>query len=372
MNEIKILKVVFKDGSNYRARNGLDGTIDYEGTNAATVLQSVADAGEGLIKLSGDTFDLASTTLTLKTTGLSFCGEGINSTILTYSGTGTAVQIGDITNPYYYINLADIRVNLTSATGSPVGVEVKDQTYYGEFRRLRASADAASTAIGVHFNNAATWSGFYTMYNPHITNCTHAIKTTGAADKSGITLFSGVLDGPAKAAGSVGINLATTNTFRLFGTSCHDFETLVNLASGSIANQFWGLRMETATTGINIAAGCNYNSFFGGSMDAGDITTLVSNAGSFTTLKDIYSCRTEMNGADSIASGTTSKVVSHSLAVTPSAEHFTIIGKENPTNDVGTIWVDTITSTQFTVNVENDPGASNWDFGWKVDASYLP
>lgn len=75
---------------------------------------------------------------------------------------------------------------------------------------------------------------------------------------------------------------------------------------------------------------------------------------------------TENSGSDSIANGTTSKVVAHGLAVTPSAEDFTIIGKENPTNDVGTIWVDTIGATNFTVNVENDPGASNWDFGWKV------
>ena len=39
---------------------------------------------------------------------------------------------------------------------------------------------------------------------------------------------------------------------------------------------------------------------------------------------------------------------------------------ENPTNTPGAIWVDTITSTQFNVNCENDPGASNLDFGWRA------
>jgi len=36
--------VIFKDGSDYKARNGIDGTIDYNQTNLATVLQAAVDA----------------------------------------------------------------------------------------------------------------------------------------------------------------------------------------------------------------------------------------------------------------------------------------------------------------------------------------
>ena len=75
---------------------------------------------------------------------------------------------------------------------------------------------------------------------------------------------------------------------------------------------------------------------------------------------------TENSGYNTIANGTTSVVVTHGLDYTPLAEQITIIGKENPTNSVGTIWVDTIGAASFTVNVENDPGASDWDFGWAV------
>lgn len=100
-----------------------------------------------------------------------------------------------------------------------------------------------------------------------------------------------------------------------------------------------------------------------------NLTANIYVAGTTTTkLRDNIGYVTENSGSDSIASGTTSKAIAHGLSVTPSAEDFTIIGKENPTNDVGTIWVDTIGATNFTVNVENDPGASNWDFGWRVDA----
>jgi hypothetical protein len=73
-----------------------------------------------------------------------------------------------------------------------------------------------------------------------------------------------------------------------------------------------------------------------------------------------------IQGSSSVASGTTSIAVTHDLGVAPAAEAITITGKEDPTNSTGTHWVDTITATQFTFNVENDPGASNFDFGWSV------
>lgn len=76
------------------------------------------------------------------------------------------------------------------------------------------------------------------------------------------------------------------------------------------------------------------------------------------------------SGASTITNGNTSVVVAHGLSVTPTAQQIHIIGKENPTNDIGNIWVDTIGAANFTVNIRNDPGASNWDFGWSVDTNY--
>lgn len=72
------------------------------------------------------------------------------------------------------------------------------------------------------------------------------------------------------------------------------------------------------------------------------------------------------SGTGSITSGSTSDVITHGLDITPSAKNIIITLTENPTNTPGAIWVDTITSTQFTVNCENNPGASNLDFGWMV------
>ena len=70
-----------------------------------------------------------------------------------------------------------------------------------------------------------------------------------------------------------------------------------------------------------------------------------------------------------ITSGNTSIAILHNCALTPTAGQIHITPSANPDNAVGTIWVDGITSSQFTVNCENDPGASTLAFGWQVDAS---
>jgi hypothetical protein len=75
---------------------------------------------------------------------------------------------------------------------------------------------------------------------------------------------------------------------------------------------------------------------------------------------------TENSGTGSIASGTTSDVIAHGLDVTPTVDDIVITLAENPTNTPGAIWVDTLGVTNFTVNCENDPGASNLDFGWRA------
>ncbi len=71
-------------------------------------------------------------------------------------------------------------------------------------------------------------------------------------------------------------------------------------------------------------------------------------------------------GTGSITSGGTTDVITHGLAITPTAANIIITLTENPTNTPGAIWVDTIGSSQFTVNCENDPSTSNLDFAWQV------
>lgn len=74
----------------------------------------------------------------------------------------------------------------------------------------------------------------------------------------------------------------------------------------------------------------------------------------------------DFSGTDAIADATTAKTVTHGAGFTPSLDQITIILGEDPTNDPGNIWVDSIGATTFDVNCRNDPGASNLTFGWRV------
>lgn len=72
------------------------------------------------------------------------------------------------------------------------------------------------------------------------------------------------------------------------------------------------------------------------------------------------------SGTATIASGATTAVVTHNLGIIPGVENISITFNEQGTNDYGRWWVDTITRTQFTLNVSADPGASNLTFGWQI------
>jgi hypothetical protein len=96
----------------------------------------------------------------------------------------------------------------------------------------------------------------------------------------------------------------------------------------------------------------------------GNVSDTIATVGSNTTIRDNIGYVTENWGTDSIASGTTSKVVAHGLSATPTK--INIAFREQGTNDYGRWWVDNIGSSTFQVNVSADPGASNLDFDWEA------
>lgn len=70
--------------------------------------------------------------------------------------------------------------------------------------------------------------------------------------------------------------------------------------------------------------------------------------------------------APCLVSSDTNITLSGLQTVGGTAARTRVTARENPTNNVGLIWVDNFTTTQFTINVENDPGASGLDVSWNV------
>ena len=125
---------------------------------------------------------------------------------------------------------------------------------------------------------------------------------------------------------------------------------------------------KTQRYGITVASasgGTTLNNILANNVVSGNLQSKgINDSGTSTIIRNNVGFITENKGTATINSGSTSATVTHGLSYTPTAAECTVTWTENPTNDPGNWWLSGITSTQFTVNVRSDPGASNLDFGW--------
>jgi len=121
--------------------------------------------------------------------------------------------------------------------------------------------------------------------------------------------------------------------------------------------------------GIEEKTGANYSAIIGNYITG--TNKGVERVGANSIVRDNQGYTTESKGSATINSGTTSVVVTHGLNGGGGyAGDFQVTLKENPTNDVGNIWVDTINSTTFKINCRNDP-ASNLNLDWSAKRLFL-
>lgn len=181
-------------------------------------------------------------------------------------------------------------------------------------------------------------------YGLRISGCTDVTVGAGiASDNSQTTanLSSGILVNKSGSTESTGIVISGVRTF--------DSQAVV-----ASKTQAYGIDVQDASE-VVIQGNNVTGNRTGGMSIAGTATQQTRNNKGWVT---------ENSGTGSIASGSTSAVITHGLSVTPAAKDIFVTFTENPTTDPGNIWIDTLTSTQFTVNVRTNPGASNLDFSW--------
>ena len=171
-----------------------------------------------------------------------------------------------------------------------------------------------------------------------------------------------------------GIKLQTvvdSNVVDNYVKDCADEKAGIHISDTCTGNEISRNRVYTSAAetyqdyGIQIAnANCSNNRFINNWLNAnptpfaaGGATNIVRNNSGYTT---------ENSGTATILNENTSIAVAHGLAVTPTVDDISVVLAENPTNDPGNIWVDTIGAANFTINCRNDPGASNLDLAWQA------
>jgi len=115
--------------------------------------------------------------------------------------------------------------------------------------------------------------------------------------------------------------------------------------------------------GIKIASGANQTMIHDNNLLGNYVAAILDSGAVNESIQSNMGWITELEGSSSIASGDTTKVVTHGLSATPT--YVWIAFKEQGTADYGRWWVSSVNATAFTLNVSADPGASNLDFYWR-------
>ncbi|MDO8750295.1 MAG: hypothetical protein Q7K03_04015 [Dehalococcoidia bacterium] len=73
---------------------------------------------------------------------------------------------------------------------------------------------------------------------------------------------------------------------------------------------------------------------------------------------------TESSGTATVANGATAVVVNHGMVAAPTRVQLT--PSNNPANAIAWYWISNLTATQFTINVNTNPGATGVIFSWRA------
>lgn len=121
----------------------------------------------------------------------------------------------------------------------------------------------------------------------------------------------------------------------------------------------------TQTYGIT-AVGSGQNSFYALNFPVGNVSgALSSSLSPNATWRHNLGAKSEASGTATVANGSTTVAVNHGLSFTPALKDIQV----TPTNSLGNAakyWIASPTSTQFTIAVNADPGATTATFAWQA------
>jgi len=116
--------------------------------------------------------------------------------------------------------------------------------------------------------------------------------------------------------------------------------------------------------GLHITATGDNNIISDEIFQVGGVTANLLDEGSGNSIKGCFGYSTENSGTATLVNGTTSIAVNHGLAVIPAAGDIVVTPIEAWGN-MTQFYIDTYTSTQFTIHANIDPG-QDADFAWKA------
>lgn len=256
------------------------------------------------------------------------------------------------------------------------------------------SISAKANGIGVGFGTHDAGDKWISVIGNHVVNAgNHGIVASAAntLENTDVLIEGNVITGFGIVTASAnGIQVQQTTHAKVIGNQVDGLaganalaciyalnleDALIN--ANSVRNASRGIQwfnvLTTIITGNKIhgMSGLNLNAVGGGT----NTVTLQRNTTDDTSKTldgtevlggNTYGATFDDNqGTATVANGTTSIAVTHNLGTTPMLDDISV----TPTNNMGTaaeFWISTPTSTQFTINVNADPGATTATFVWQA------
>lgn len=381
-NRYPVTYVIYTDGTYYYAENGVTGNLDYGGPNSIVVngtsfplvCQAAIDATNatgGIIRLRAGTYPLGTTTLTLNYHGMHLEGEGSDlagtrGTIITYNGTGVALDVYRAAIRLQKIsirNLGIVAQGNAKTAANAIGIRVLNaedvQIWNVMVREFEAGTgvtfdcDNTSYVAGCVVFNSYLWGNKYGVYCDG-DSAGHEINDTAV-------LHTIIIGPTGPIAGSQGVTFDEfTNACFVLGGDIETYETAFYIDGDD--NGFIKTRTEDIS-GIYFdvnATAANTRMYAHRFYGAG---TYVADAGTDTRLVDCNPYVTKNLGTAVILNGTNSIVVAHGLSTTP-----TCINVTGTHAEVESTYVSTVGAANFTVHKGGAGNVTaNRDVYWKAE-----
>jgi len=387
--------VIFKSGSTIYAKNGATGQIEFSGTDAATVIQAAINAltSGGIVYIKQGKYSIEKTiNITMSSIALegSIGGSDIyeGGTILHGDGSTLLLNVsGPIGGEIEVVNIRYINFDGGASTKTVgahnIHIGRATEVYIENCAIRRAGDIGVQIDGGVGEHTEIVWIGesdiainqgdgveIFNMNTVYIICCHINHNEIGVRTSNVNQVF--VIASAIKRNERHGMYLGGKR-FQIIGNAivANDYSDTGTYNGIDLPNP-----RDVIIVGNNICDNDKYEISIGASANRVVIKNndlygteregvIFDAGGTDIRISDNIGFVTENSGSATIANGATSIAVDHGCDYTPAPGDI----KVHPIEPLGSAsywYVDTITSSQFTIHVDTDPG-QDVDFAWSVD-----
>jgi hypothetical protein len=207
-------------------------------------------------------------------------GSGTNGgTVWNYTGSGTAIHVGDATHAVNTVGFALTDMALTTpSAGSTATALLFDRVQEIDIERVYFIGNNGTGQTGITLDGTGNYSGG-SFQSFRLSNFGTALlmtgNGTGAANASTFTRMhlNCPTSGGSPISGGIGVNLAYGDGNTFVGGDIEGCDSMLILGAGATNNTFNGVRNENSNSQVSAAAGSQYNLWLAaGTLFTGQLT----------------------------------------------------------------------------------------------------